>query len=249
MNEMLPPRNHNNPPEFIVDPEVLAECRAKASDFVDAGGDWIALGRIDTEDQSGKVTDFVDGARKVFKSIDEARKAAKAPHDERAKAVQAAFTPILEALTRTVDRVKALQADFLSRKAAEERAEKVRQAAAAARLKEEAEKAAAEAAARNDVVGEIEAEARLKEAEAAQKAAARPVETKAASATGGGRTMSLRNHYTCEIANINHAFVHFRAHPDVAALLIRLAEAEVRAQGPEKTEPSGFKIIAKETAA
>ena len=96
----------NNPPPY--DPEKLAECQKKVTDFTDAAGAWLDLKKIDTADQAEKVTDFVTGARKVWKEIDETRKAAKQIHDEAGKAVQAAFTPLLDKIKLSVDKISAM---------------------------------------------------------------------------------------------------------------------------------------------
>lgn len=237
----------NNPPPY--DPDIWSDCAKKVEDFTAAAGEWLNLGTIETQDQSQKATDFVSGARKTYKAIDEARKAAKAPHDEAGKAVQAAFAPLLDKIKLSVDKIAAMQADWLKRENARIAAEKAREAAEAEAKRKEAERLAAEAAARNDVSAIVDAEAAMKEAEKAAKAAARNATASAASATGGGRTMSLRTTYECELINIAHAFQAFRNHPDLADLLVRLANAEVRSQKGEKVAPAGFTLIKKEMAA
>lgn len=40
----------NNPPPY--DPERLAECQKKVTDFTDAAGAWLDLKKIDTADQA-----------------------------------------------------------------------------------------------------------------------------------------------------------------------------------------------------
>ncbi len=239
----------NGGPPLPYDPAVLADCARDADEFIVAAGQWLDLGEIRNVEQAQRATDFVSGARKVSKRIDEARKAAKAPHDAAGKAVQEAFAPLLAKIERAVDGVKAMQAKWLRAEAARERDRKAKEAEEAAAARAEADRLAAEAAARNDVSGIVEAEAARKAADKLAKEAARPVSVSAGSATGGGRTMALRSVPRCEIESMGRALQHFRNHPDVAALLVRLAEAEVRAQKGAKEPPPGFTLRFEETAA
>lgn len=249
MNDMtnLPPRGHNGPPAF--DPEAFAAVKTKVDDFALAAGEWADLGEIDSQDRAERASDFVAGARKVYKVVDEARKAAKAPHDEAAKAVQAAFAPLLKTVERAADTVKAMQTAWLKKmREAEEAARRAEQERI--RLeREEAERLAAEAAARNDIAGQVAAEEALKEAEDAEKAAAKPVAARAGSATGAGRTMALRTTWRCEVEQRGPALAYYRDHPEVIALIERLASAEVRAQTGDKVAPQGFRLIKEEKAA
>lgn len=229
-------------------PIVPDEITSKVQDFSDAAGAWLDLGEIDSIERSQKATDFVAGARKVFKEVDEARKAAKKPHDDAAKAVQDAFLPLLKTVERAADAVKKMQAEFLKRQRDREEAEQREAQAKAQRDREEAERLAAEAAARNDIAGQVAAEEAQKAAAEVEKAASRQVKVGAASATGGGRKMALRTSWRCEVENRGPALAQYRDHPEVIALIERLATAEVRAQQGEKVAPNGFKLIKEETA-
>lgn len=250
MNDMTPPPagiGHNTPPPYDLD--AFAEVQRKVDDFALTAGEWADLGKIDTEERAEKATDFIAGARAVYKEVDAARKAAKAPHDEAGKAVQAAFLPLLKVVERAADTVKTMQTAWLkSVKEAEEAArraeqERIRQE------REEAERLAAEAAARNDIAGQVAAEEAMSAAEPAEKAAAKPATSRAGSATGGGRTMALRTTWRCEVENRGPALSYYRDHPEVIALIERLASAEVRAQTGEKSAPQGFRLIKEEKAA
>lgn len=197
--------------------------------FCDAAGKWKDLGEITTEAQSERLTDFVSGARKLFKQVDERRALEKKPHSERAETVQAAFAPMLKKLETVANQMKAMQAAYLQREKARREAEQRAAAEEAKRKLEAARVAAAEAEARNDISGAVDAEADLKAAEKAATAAAKPVKVGASSATGGGRTMALRTVVTAQIDNPNAVFMHFRAHPDVQTVLQTLATRALRA--------------------
>jgi hypothetical protein len=221
-----PPAGHNNPPPY--DPVQLEEAAAKTAEFLDAGDAWLDLKEIASAEQAEKLTDFVGGARKVYKAVDELRKRAKAPHDAAAKAVQDAFTPLLDRLEAAVKKVKPLQTAWLLKLEEIDRQRRAEAAAEARRKAEEAERLASQAQSRNDIAGEVRAAELQKEADKLQKLANRTDGPKAASATGGGRTMALRDQRSAEITNINLLFVHFREAPEVRDVLQRLANAEIR---------------------
>ena len=247
MNDMFSPAGmgHNNPPGPFVPEDLLA----KVADFSEAAGIWLDLRDIEDNDQAERCTDFLGGAKALFKLIDDARKEQKKPHDDAAKAVQDVFRKPLETVDFAVKRVGQLQTRWLQAERAREAARKIEEQAAARKALAEAERIAAAADARNDVAGMIEAEAARKEAAKAAKAAEKPATARAGSATGAGRTISLRTTYRCEVENINHAFVALRDHPEVKEVLERLATAAVRAQQGDKVAPNGFKLIKEEKAA
>jgi len=237
---------HNKPP--LVDPDLLDQTDARIAEFADKAKEWLDLGEITSQEQSANLTDFITGARGVFKVVDKARADAKKPHDEASKAVQALFAGKLSTIERIVDRVKPLQAAWLAKENARieaEQAEK-RRLAEAARL--EAEAKASIAAAHGDIAGEIAAEEAAKEAAKLQKAAEKPLKANAGSASGAGRTMSLRKTRVAEIDNIRLAFMQFWDRTEVAEVLTRLANAELRGS-PDLLEIPGFKVTIKETVA
>lgn len=229
MPEDAAPMGHNNPPPY--DPEKHATLRQRVNTFAEAAGAWRDIKKIEVEEDAARLRDFIAGAQKIAKDVEKARTDDKAPHRERAEAVDKAYKALVDVIDRTVTSVKPLLAAYLAeqeRKAAEERARKAAEAAAA---KAEADRLAAEAAARNDVVGEVEAAEAAKTAARLEKAAAKPVKVGVASFSGAAKSAGLRTVRTVEITNINQVFMHYRAHQDVADVLARLAAADVRAAG------------------
>lgn len=241
MNDMTAPLGHNLPPPY--DPAVLEAHARSTMAFLDAAGEYLDLGTIETEEQAGRLNDFITGARGLYKKIEDARKAAKKPHDDAGKAVTAAFSPLLDRLERTVEKMKPMLGDYLRRKEAAERAEQARQRAEAEEKARQAAALAAQAAARNDISGEIEAERLAKEAADQAKAASREVKVSAGSATGAGRAVSMREHRSGEISNWNGAYYHFREHPELKATLQRLTDAMFRAAGGGEIEVTWAKCI------
>ncbi|MDO8986078.1 hypothetical protein [Cypionkella sp.] len=217
----------NNPP--LIEPELLGQCKAKVSEFSAKATEWLELGEIQNGEQSGLLVDFITGARQVTKRIDEARVSAKRPYDDRAKAVQAAFAPMLDEIDRCVTRLKPMQAAWLRIEQARLDAGREEKRRAAEELRQQAEAAELMAKANNSIGGEIEAERLTKEADDMQKAADREVKAQAKSASGAGRTMSTRKIKVAKINNQNAVYMFFRDRIEVADILQRLANGAVRA--------------------
>lgn len=256
MTDQLPDRGHNMPPELlpVLPPEPAEDAvttaiskiqvlapepppydlarhtafKLRVDAFADACGKWRDLKVIQTAEQSEKLTDFITGARGIAKQIEERRKIEKGIWDAKGAEVQKAYVGLIEVMTRAIDTVKPLQADWLKREQDRIDAAKAEAALVAKAKADEAARLAAEAAARNDVAGEVEAERLAKEAAKEAKAAVRPVSAKAGSATGGGRAMALRTVRTAEIHSFNAVYMHFREDPEVRDLLQRLANAAIR---------------------
>lgn len=241
------PMGHNGPPPF--DQLKLDECQKKVDAFNEAAKLWLNLEKITSEEQSGKLTDFVSGSRKTWKEIDDTRKAEKKPHDDAGNAVQAAYNPLLDTIKRVSDKVKPLQAAWLDHVAKEEAKRKAAADAEAAEKRKAAEEAAAKAAEGNDAAAEIEAERLAKEAKAAEKGAKRTTTAKAGSATGAGRTMALRTVYEVTVTNALQAFMRYRDRPEVLDVLQRLAAAEVRSKDWDGEVFAGIAVEEKKVAA
>lgn len=252
MNDLTPHAfiGDNSPPPF--DPEEVTKLDAAASEFTDAAADWIEKGEITSEGDAQGLNDFIAGAKKLKTATDKDRKAAKKPHDDAGKAVQGAYNPIIDKLQASIDKTQPLLTAFLQRKEAERRAEIARQHEEARKAQEEADRKAAEAAARNDISGEIDAQAARDAAEQQVREVARAAKTsaKVASATGGGRTASLRSYLTADVTNVRAAFMHFQDHPALKECLHSLALAEARAKGfdPETMAIPGVKITVEKKA-
>lgn len=224
----------NRPPPY--DPDVLAQFEATAADFLRVTKQWLSLESIETEEHAGQVTDQIDGLRGLWKKVESARKAAKKPHDDAGNEVQAAFTPLLTKLQKAADALKPKLAAYASEKARRQEEAKRKVEDEARRQAEEAEKARREAEASGDIGAQVEAEEAALAAEKAQKDAARKVDTGVKSASGAGKTMSLRKVKEVTITNINVLFMALREEPEVQETLHRIATRRVRAAGYDKGE-------------
>lgn len=227
------PREHigaNNPPPY--DADVVAAHEKRARELADAGGAWLDLGKIETEDQASKLNDFISQANKAMKSIEDDRKKAKQPHLDAGKEVDTAFKALATPLDTLIKKLKRPLSDYLTEKKRREDARKEEEREAARKAQEEADRKLREAEARNDVIAQTQAEEAAKQAAKAAKQAEKPARVNIASATGGGRTMSSRTVYRAEIENANRAFSFFRDHefwgPKLIETMQRMAEAERR---------------------
>jgi hypothetical protein len=198
-----PPIGHNNPPE----PTPLEQARETISLLDVEASAWFDGEPIQNERQAEDVARLLDAARKAEKQFDAHRKAEKQPHDDAAKAVDAAWKPVITDAKRIVEIAKAAQTTWLIKLDDEKRA---REAAA---RKEAEEKTAAALKLAQEADGSLAAakarDAAIEEAKKAEAAAARAAHDKAnAKGAGMARAVSLRTTWRAEVqdrrALLNH---------------------------------------------
>ena len=120
LDQELPSLGDNNGP--VLNPEVIEEYTRKVQDFADAAGDWKETKQITEDAQAEKAKDFLDGARKLFKDIEDRRKVEKEPFLAGGREVDAKFATIKAILEKSANMVKPLLEDFIKRKEAAEAA-------------------------------------------------------------------------------------------------------------------------------
>lgn len=236
----------NNPLPY--NPDEIAAFQAQVKTWADAVGDWLDKKEIASEEEAAKVTDFITGARKIASQIEKARETAKAPILESGRTLDAAYQKPASIIEASIKKMKALQTKWLQ---AVRDAEEKRRAADALAAKQAADAAAAAlaaAAARNDIAGEVEAQEAQEAAEKALAAAAAPVKTQAKSASGGGRTMSLRSRPRVVITNIRQAFLTVQSDPSVVEAVQKSLNARVRAATWDGVVPAGCDVLFEEVA-
>jgi len=230
MNDITsPPKaGHNNPPPF--DQAEVDQLTQEGAKFLEVAAQWLENGDLTTEEDAQRLNDFTNGVSARSKIAEAARVKAKKPHDDAGKAVQAAFKPVIEKMDKAKEKVQPLLTKWLQAKEAERLAEVERQRAAAKVAQDEADRKAAAALARNDISGEVDAEAAKNAAAQAAKDAEKLARGRSnvSSATGGGRTASLRTVIEAEVVNARVLFMRYSERPELIECLRNLATREAR---------------------
>lgn len=245
MNKIAPGIGHNEPP--AVAPEVIEAARETVEQFEKDAADWRAVlkahgGEIVSEEEAERLNDFIAGLRKAHQKTDASRKKEKSFYDEKAKAVQSAFRPYLEAIKAIADEMKAPLNAYAQRKEAEARERQAAAAKAAQEAAQEAQRRAEAAQDRGDYVGAAEAEEAAKAAEKARRQAGKTAKVNIGSFTGGGRTAAVRTTRRAEVINWNVAFMQVSSDPGVREAIVSALNARIRAKDFSGAMP-GVKIV------
>lgn len=228
--EHTPGAGHNSQDPFA---EARADIEQRIATFMQGADIWEKRPEIDAE-LEGRANDFIAGARKLWAEADEARKAETKPHRDAEKAINEGWAPLLTRLEKVAAVVKPKLKAWLDKKA-----EAQRKAEAEARRKQQeaeaaARAAAADAAAAQSASARIEAEERAeaarREAEQAEaQARANSGPARAESATGLANRRSLKTKREPKITSLAMAVQHYRAEPELTALIEKLAARDLRA--------------------
>lgn len=154
-------------PEFYA----LAE---ETRETVAAVSEWLKRGPITDAAAEAKAADALAGLRKRIGALEAAHKTDKAPHLDACRSVDAAYKPLIAAVTEAANRVNALIRARIKHldQLRQEKARIAREAAEKA-AREAAEAAKAAAAAEHDIAAKVEAEQATKQAEEAAKIVAK----------------------------------------------------------------------------
>lgn len=224
------------------DPAVLfAE---EVDDLLLEARNWLDGEPIADEAQADAVSSLLNRLRRVSKDADAARKLAKKPHDEAAKAVQAVWVPIIDKCELASTAAKDALAPWLISVDEQQRAAAEAAMVEAERLAVVARDAAKGAAGNLEAMED--AERLLEAAEAARKDAERADKAKA-HALGGERAVGLREVWTPTLVDGAAALAYYRTQePDeLKAWLVEQASKDVRAGA--RALP-GFDIVCERVA-
>lgn len=210
------------------------------SDLLEEAKHWLDGNPVTSQDEADAVAKLLDLARKAKRVADDARKEEKRPLDEKAKAIQVKYSPIIKDADLIASTCKAALAPFI-----EEQERVAREAERVAREQAEAAEIAAQKAMRESNVADIELRQEAEKlAEAAKTAEATALKTakQRGSAKGGARAVSMRTTYNAVIVDLNEAVKHYWKiqRLEFETLVIKLAAKDVRAG--KKSIP-GFKIV------
>lgn len=225
VSERLLQPGDNNPPE----PTPLEAARETVSLLDVEAANWFDGTPIENQAQADDVARLIDAARKAKTRFDNDRKAEKKPHDEAAKAVDAAWKPVIADAERVIEIGKAAQTPWLIKVDAEKRAleEATRRvaeeaAAEARRLAEQSDGSLAAAKARDAAIEDAKRAEHVAQLAANEKAGAK--------GAGMARTISLRTTYRAEVTDRRALLNHIaKSHPgDLSVFLDDWAARAVR---------------------
>jgi hypothetical protein len=168
-------------------PDPLDEALAPYSDFITEAESWLDGEYVTTEEQMKAVDEIAKQVKKAKKAATDAQKSEAAPLHDAWKAALARYKPTIEDLDRMAKGLATLVSGF-KKKLAAEKAEAERLAHIEAEKKLREAEAAARKACAADIEGQREALAKIEEAKAATKAAA--AAKKDASSVKGLRTVT-----------------------------------------------------------
>ncbi len=228
----------NNPPPVETHGLHINDLFDEAKGILDGEG-------VQTQADAEMVAKLEDMIREARKAADAQRKAEKRPYDDTVKAIQASWNPLLEKCDLAVETCKRAREPYQRRLEAEQQAAAVIARAEADRIADEAR--AAIQGAGNNLSSLSAGEAMLKEAQRADRDAAKLEKAKPHIA-GVDRNKTLRTVYAAEITDMKvfgkWAWEHRRS--EYEGFLADLAEREAR-RGPV-TIP-GLNIITERKAA
>ncbi len=251
MTEGTPPAGHNNPPQFI-DQSTLD----KVAELVDGAERMIkALPEITNQADEAKVVDFMNGQlRPLLSRLEDERKSAKRPLDQKVKALQAEFNDPKRLLEASIDACKRLLGPWLEkkRKAAEE--ERRKQEEKARKAAEEAAAAAKAAQESGGLRAQLEADQAAERAKEAEKAAQAKTATTARGQLSSGRAVSLRTYYHGKLVDSSKALRHYIKRSDARLIeaLQTMVDADIRGNPDLKSGKAsipGVEVISDERAA
>lgn len=233
----------NRPP--LWDVSKLAKLTARSEKLTDDIEAWIKR-EIEDDETAEELRDVLGMVVALKRDAETQRSADKKQHLEAGKAVDEAF----HAIGRRLDRLTGPPKDKLDAWLAIKEREREEAEAAARKLADEARAESARLEALAQQTGSIRAEEAAEDAaiiaKKADKTATRIEKTvvRVASASGGTRAASARKRPIATLYDVNQAFLHFRTHRDVAELLTRLANAELRAKdGPAQVPGFTVKMV------
>lgn len=237
---------HNNPPPY--DTEEYDSLEKRIEKFNAAAGEFLDLGELTDSSQAERLNDFLAGARGLEKAVEDSRKKAKAPWDEKVTAVQEAYKKLVRRIEAIKTKPKGMQADWLRKERERAEARKREELERVRKERERVAQMAQQAQARNDLAGQADAEAELAKVE---KAEARLEKSKATasvgSASGGTKRQSLRIIKKGRVTHLTRVMMHYKDHPDLIALLERLVNADIRSREVDHTQIPGIEIYEEET--
>lgn len=185
--------------------------------------------RVNDEAQAMELTDFIAKVRSTKTEADETRKAQRKPHDDAIAVIQDDYRPLLDALDRCLTDSLAIANEWRKQEQARLERERAKATEQAKSTLEKAERDLERAQIHGDYAGQAKAEAAITKAHKALGTTAKPKKASMKSMTGGGRTLAARTVRRAEITDLAKALRHYRNEPEIAQLVEKLANRDIRA--------------------
>lgn len=224
-----------------------APYRNRTNDIVEAANIWLKnVTEIKDEPTARACDDFLGQISDELKAIDTDRKAWNAPHDLAITTNNGAFRPMVALLDKSKLLLSPLKTKWLQREKDRLAAERAAKEAAALQALREAEEAAKRATASVEAAVladelQVAADTAMAASAAADKAKAHVRGDYVARASG------LRTYWSAQIVNLDLTLKYYGQHPEIFAVLQKLANAEAREQ-KEAFKVPGCKAISEERA-
>ena len=210
---------------------ILQSLQFRTDELVDAGKQWAEMGELTSPDHAAGLADFLAQELEYRKKVDSTGKAERDPFTAKAKEIKAAYDKVtapLAPVQAVCSEMSLRWLQALEREAAEERRRLEQEAAAA----EAAAVMAQEAA--DDAMGADSIDAGIEALDAAEKAAEAhaAVDNQPKAQVHGNITpkaQSLRKTWHAKVTNFEDAVLYYYEHPDIRAVVEKLASAEARA--------------------
>lgn len=218
-----PPAGHNNPPT------AFDEFKAKVMALLQNADRWVTKRpKLDkaTAELCQAALAQLTATRKL---VDGARRAAKIPHEEAAKAVDSQWNPLLLELDAAATALKPLLETWLRSERDRLQAERDAADAAARKLKAEADEKARLAQQTGRASDIVAATIAADQAITAQESVAAVPERAAVKGALASRATSLRTTWQVEVVDPDAALQHYRNSPAVIEAVAKSAAGDVRA--------------------
>jgi len=220
-------------------PTPFDERKIRTEELIANANVWIdQCDEIESEDQAGRASDFLNVIREAQKKNEEQRKIEGAPLRDQVEEINGRYKGLAALLDKANSALKGLLGPWLHKKEAERVAQAKAEAKEAERLAQEAREKTNEAKNLEEMVAADELAAQAEEKAAQADATARG----RAGVKGevSSRSTGLRGAWKATaITDLSLALSAYSDHPDLTELLLRLASADAR--GGRRRIP-GFKI-------
>lgn len=218
---------------------------ATIDDISEKAKRWKQAG-VNDEAQAMKLTDFISKVRSTKTEADETRKAQRKPHDDAIAVIQDDYRPLLEALDRCLSDTLAIANDWTKQEQARLERERAKEIEQARSTLEKAERDLERAQIHGDYAGQAKAEAAITKAHKALGTTAKPKKAAMKSMSGGGRTLAARTVRRAEITDLAKALHHYRDEPEIAQLVEKLANRDIRAAKGKPVSIPGVTVTEEE---